>query len=110
MIAECIQNPITFFANSLNKAFEGEINHKTLTRILVSRSEFDLADIKKEYERAFNRKLGSDVKVSNINNFCHVGKKRYAEIISEQNIRLLQEDSWCSYWRSLDDKIHISHI
>jgi len=60
--AECVQNPNAFFANSLNTALEGEVNHKILTRIIVSRSEIDLANIKKEYETAFNRKLGNDVK------------------------------------------------
>jgi len=60
--ADCVQNPNAFFANSLNNALEGEVSHKTLTRIIVSRSEIDLADIKKAYETAFNRKLGSDVK------------------------------------------------
>jgi len=60
--AECIQNPIEFFAKSLNDALVGEVNHKILTRILSTRSEIDLADIKKAYESAFNRKLGNDVK------------------------------------------------
>jgi annexin A7/11 len=60
--ASCVQNPIAFFVNSLDNALEGEVNHKTLTRIIVSRSEIDLADIKSTYESAFNRKLGNDVK------------------------------------------------
>jgi len=60
--AEAIQNPVTFFAKSLNKALAGEFNNKTLTRILTTRSEIDLANIKAEYERLFSRKLSDDVK------------------------------------------------
>jgi len=60
--AEAIQNPVTFFANSLNKALAGEFNNKTLTRIITTRSEIDLANIKAEYERLFSRKLSDDVK------------------------------------------------
>lgn len=60
--AECLQNTNAFFANSLNNALNGEVSHKTLTRIIALRSEIDLADIKAAYESAFNRKLGSDIK------------------------------------------------
>lgn len=60
--AECVQNPTAFFAKSLKQALDGEINHKILTRIITTRSEIDLANIKKEYESAFNSKLGNDVK------------------------------------------------
>jgi len=60
--ADCLQNPTAFFASSLNIALTGEVSHKALTRIIATRSEIDLADIKKAYESAFNRKLGNDVK------------------------------------------------
>lgn len=69
LLAECLQNPIVFFANSLNKALAGEINHKTLTRIIATRSEIDLADIKTAYESAYNQKLGNEVKVNNFGFF-----------------------------------------
>lgn len=60
--AECLQNPIVFFANSLNKALDGDVSNKILTRIIATRSEIDLADIKTAYESSFNKKLGNDVK------------------------------------------------
>lgn len=60
--AEAIENPVTFFANRLNGALEGDLNNKTLTRIITTRSEIDLANIKTEYERLFSRALSSDVK------------------------------------------------
>jgi len=67
--AECIQNPIAFFAKSLKNALDGEISHKTLTRIIASRSEIDLADIKKEYECSFNSKLANDLKSKASNDY-----------------------------------------
>ncbi|KAJ6646446.1 Annexin B9 [Pseudolycoriella hygida] len=60
--AECLQNPIAFFANSLNQALNGDVNHKVLTRIIATRSEIDLADVKTAYESAFSQKLGNDIK------------------------------------------------
>lgn len=61
---ECLKNPIAFYANSLKKALDGEVNHKALTRIIAIRSEIDLADIKAAYESAFSQKLANDVKVN----------------------------------------------
>uniref|UniRef100_A0A8D8WWY5 Annexin n=1 Tax=Cacopsylla melanoneura TaxID=428564 RepID=A0A8D8WWY5_9HEMI len=62
-IVECIHNQVTYYAKQLNKSMKGlGTDNRTLIRILVSRSEIDLGDIKKEYERLYNKTLESHVK------------------------------------------------
>jgi annexin A7/11 len=54
-----------FYANRLHKAMEGAgTNDTTLIRIIVNRSEHDLGNIKKAYEKQFNKTLYSAVNVS----------------------------------------------
>lgn len=62
-IVECVQSPPAFFAKKLRKAMEGAgTDDQTLIRIVVSRSEIDLGNIKEEYERLFDKTLESSVK------------------------------------------------
>lgn len=62
-----MQSSVGFFASRLFKAVKGMgTDDTTLIRIIVSRSEIDLNDIKREFERMFNRTLLSAVKVSSI--------------------------------------------
>lgn len=62
---ECVQSPVAYFAKQLNRAMKGSgTDDQTLIRIIVNRSEIDLGDIKKEYERLYDRTLESDVKVT----------------------------------------------
>ncbi|KAI9589400.1 annexin B10-like [Glossina fuscipes] len=62
-IVECVQSPPTFFAIRLFKAMDGiGTDDTTLIRIIVSRSEIDLGNIKQEFERLYNRTLYSAVK------------------------------------------------
>ncbi|XP_063704872.1 annexin B10-like [Culicoides brevitarsis] len=62
-IVEVAQSPPTYFARKLFKAMDGMgTDDKTLMRILISRCEFDLGNIKKEYEKLYNKTLLSAVK------------------------------------------------
>uniref|UniRef100_A0A1A9VBK8 Annexin n=1 Tax=Glossina austeni TaxID=7395 RepID=A0A1A9VBK8_GLOAU len=62
-IVECVQSPPTFFATRLFKAMDGMgTDDTTLIRIIVSRSEIDLGNIKQEFERLYDRTLYSAVK------------------------------------------------
>lgn len=61
-IVECVQSPGAFFANLLYKAMDGlGTDDSTLIRIIVSRSEIDLANIKEEFERLYDRTLISAI-------------------------------------------------
>lgn len=64
-LVECVQSPSAFFAACLYHAMKGMgTDDTTLIRIVVSRSEIDLNDIKHEFERKYDRTLLSAVKVS----------------------------------------------
>ncbi|MEQ2232917.1 hypothetical protein ILYODFUR_016420 [Ilyodon furcidens] len=53
-IVKCVENLPAYFAERLFKAMKGAgTTESTLTRILVSRSEIDLMDIKAEYKKMF---------------------------------------------------------
>ena len=56
------RSPPVFFAQRLNAAMNGYgLKYPTLTRIIVSRCENDLGNVKKEYERLFGKTLASDI-------------------------------------------------
>ncbi|XP_054281518.1 annexin B10-like [Macrosteles quadrilineatus] len=63
-VVECVQNPLpVYYAKQLHKAMAGlGTDDATLIRIIVSRCEIDLGNIKQEYERLFGKTLESDVK------------------------------------------------
>jgi annexin A7/11 len=66
-IVECVQSPASFFANRLFKAMDGAgTDDDTLIRIIISRSEIDLGNIKLEFERIYDRTLLSAVKVNKL--------------------------------------------
>lgn len=62
-IVEVVQSPPAYFAKRLFKAMDGlGTNDTVLIRIIVSRSEIDLGNIKQEYERLYDKTLLSAVK------------------------------------------------
>ena len=62
-IVECVQHPPKYFATRLFKAMDGiGTDDTTLIRIIVSRCEIDLENIKREFERAYDKTLISFVK------------------------------------------------
>ncbi|XP_053671765.1 annexin B10-like [Anopheles nili] len=62
-IVECVQMAPHYFAKKLFLAMDGVgTDDKTLIRIIVSRSEIDLQNIKDEFEQMYNKTLVSAVK------------------------------------------------
>ncbi|XP_078350996.1 uncharacterized protein LOC144635778 isoform X3 [Oculina patagonica] len=61
-IVRCTRNPPLFFAEALEKAVSGfTSDSKAITRIVVTRSEIDLAEIKTEYEKKTGKTLKAAV-------------------------------------------------
>jgi len=61
-IIKSIRNRAAYFAELLNQSMKGFGTHDTdLIRIIVSRSEVDLADIKQEYQRMYGTPLESAI-------------------------------------------------
>lgn len=61
-IVKCVKNTPAFFAEQLRGALKGAgTDEFTLNRILVSRSEIDLLDIRAEYKRLYGHSLYSAI-------------------------------------------------
>ncbi|XP_063536768.1 annexin B10 isoform X5 [Cydia strobilella] len=62
-IVECTQSAPAWFATRLRDAMQGlGTDDRTLVRIIVSRSELDLATIAREYERLYDKTLESEIR------------------------------------------------
>lgn len=65
---KCCKSKVDFFAERLHKSMAGMgTNDKTLVRIIVSRSEIDLGDIKEAFENKYGKSLESWIKVGKLN-------------------------------------------
>ncbi|XP_043096754.1 annexin A1a [Puntigrus tetrazona] len=61
-VVKCSGNKPAYFAERLNQAMKGSgYKGKILTRIMVGRSEIDLAKIKQEYQSKFGKSLYQDI-------------------------------------------------
>lgn len=63
-LIQCIRNRTEYFVKRLHDSMAGiGTDDKTLIRIIVSRSEIDLGEIKEAYERVYGKSLADRVKV-----------------------------------------------
>lgn len=62
-IFRCVNNKAEFFAHQLHKSMKGlGTNDRQLIRIVVTRCEIDMVEIKGAFERIFNESLKSFIK------------------------------------------------
>ncbi|XP_057375975.1 annexin B9-like [Daphnia carinata] len=61
-LLQCVQNRPAYLAERLHKALKGlGTNDRNLIRLIVSRCDVDLGNIKREYEKKFGTSLQADV-------------------------------------------------
>ncbi|XP_077468832.1 annexin A4-like isoform X1 [Stigmatopora argus] len=63
-VVKCIKNTPAYFAEQLYKSIKA--CRTTLIRVMVSRSEVDMLDIRQEYLKKYHKSLAKDIKVSSL--------------------------------------------
>lgn len=64
-LVNSVKNEAKFFATKLEKSVKGlGTNDRDLIRIIVTRCEIDMGEIKKEYEKEFSESLAEAIKVN----------------------------------------------
>ncbi|XP_042883351.1 annexin-B12-like [Penaeus japonicus] len=70
-IVQRVRDPLGFYAERLNGAMAGAgTDDKALIRILVSRSQIDLADIRSRYKELYSSDLVEDIKADCSGDYC----------------------------------------
>ncbi|XP_041485259.1 annexin-B12-like isoform X2 [Lytechinus variegatus] len=62
-IVQCVRNTPAYFAEKLYKSMKGlGTDDDTLMRVIISRVEIDMVEIKQEFQKAYNQSLGRFIK------------------------------------------------
>ncbi|XP_051534814.1 annexin A3-like [Myxocyprinus asiaticus] len=69
-IVKCVQNTPAYFAEKLHKSIKGAgTDEKTLIRVMVSRAEIDMLDIRAEYKKLYKHSLHNAISSDVSGNF-----------------------------------------
>ncbi|XP_028408365.1 annexin A4-like [Dendronephthya gigantea] len=70
-LVQCVRNTPAYFAKKLYKSMKGlGTDDATLIRVVVTRCEVDMIDIKQEFQRQYHKTLASFIKGDTSGNYC----------------------------------------